>query len=277
MKIVRWGELGTEKLGVVNGTTLLDASSITDFDHASRMTFENLKALTEAPLDGLPELSSDTRLGACVPRPGKFIGIGLNYSDHAAETGNPIPDDPIVFLKAPNCIVGPNDTVKLPAGSDKVDWEVELTVVIGTHAYQVPRDGALDTVLGYCVSNDLSARDWQFETTGQWTKGKSFPGAGPVGPWLVTPDEVGDLSDLWLELRVGDEVMQSGSTRHMIFDIPDLISRVSHYMALEPGDIIATGTPPGVGYGRSPRKFLAVGETVTAEIEGLGIQMFDIA
>lgn len=226
--------------------------------------------------DTLPTVPSHARIGACIPRPGTFLCIGLNYSDHADEAGMAAPDEPILFMKASNTCVGPRDDVPLPRGTEKLDWEIELGVVIGTAGHRIARADAMAHVAGYCIVNDLSARDWQLEGTGQWTKGKSFPGAGPTGPWLVTPDELDDPHALDMALSVDGARRQSGSTRTMIFDVPAIIAEASARMTLEPGDIIATGTPPGVGMGHSPAVYLEAGQIVRASISGLGEQTFRI-
>lgn len=220
----------------------------------------------------LPELSSDLRIGPCVARTGKFICIGLNYSDHAAETGQEAPVEPILFGKATSSIVGPNDDVMIPKDGTKVDWEVELGVVIGKEAKYVSREQAPDHIAGYCIVNDVSERAFQIERTGQWIKGKSADTFGPIGPWLVTPESIGDPSNLSMWLEVDGNRYQDSSTSKMIFDVPELVSQVSKFMSLQPGDLIATGTPPGVGLGMNPQVYLTPGQVMTLEIEGLGRQ-----
>ena len=220
----------------------------------------------------LPVVPSGQRLGACVGRVRNFIAIGLNYADHAAETGAPIPAEPIVFNKAPSCIVGPNDDVIIPRGSQKTDWEVELAIVIGERASYVGANEALDYVAGYCVCNDVSEREYQLERGGTWTKGKGCPTFGPLGPWLVTKDEIPDPQNLSMWLEVNGERVQNGSTQTMIFNVAQIVSYVSHFMILEPGDVITTGTPPGVGMGMKPQRYLKAGDVVSLGIEGLGEQ-----
>jgi len=220
----------------------------------------------------LPALSGDLRIGPCVAGTGKFICIGLNYSDHAAETGQTPPDEPILFGKATSSIIGPNDDVMIPKDGTKVDWEVELGIVIGKEARYVSREQAPDHVAGYCVVNDISERAFQLERTGQWIKGKSADTFGPIGPWLVTPESVGDVANLSMWLEVDGQRFQDSSTRNMIFDVPELVSQVSKFMSLQPGDLITTGTPPGVGLGMTPQVYLKPGQVMTLEIEGLGRQ-----
>jgi 2,4-diketo-3-deoxy-L-fuconate hydrolase len=212
------------------------------------------------------------RLGPCVGKVGNFVAVGLNFVDHAKETGSPIPAEPILFNKAPSCIVGPNDDVILPRGSQKTDWEVELAIVIGERASYVAANESLNYVAGYCICNDVSEREYQIERLGQWMKGKGCPTFGPLGPWLVTPDEVGDVQNLSMWLDVNGRRMQTGSTKTMIFDCAQLVSYISHFMVLEPGDVITTGTPPGVGLGMKPPQFLKAGDVVTLGIEKLGEQ-----
>ncbi|MEM8795386.1 MAG: fumarylacetoacetate hydrolase family protein [Pseudomonadota bacterium] len=277
MRIVRWGEAGAESFGLLANDMVHDLSGVDGLKDAVPFSKDWFGAIGSVNPGELPKVPAGTRLGPCVPQPPKFIAIGLNYKDHAAETGMELPEEPIIFMKAPNCIAGPSDIVTIPEAVDELDWEVELGIVIGAPGYRIPKEQALEHVAGYCVVNDLSARDWQFKGTGQWVKGKSFPGAGPVGPWLVTPDEIGDLNSLSLTLSVDDETRQEGTTGTMIFDVPTLISKVSTFMALEAGDIIATGTPSGVGFGRNPKVFLEAGQTVTSEITGLGKQEISLA
>ena len=220
----------------------------------------------------MPPVAGSPRLGSCVARPGNFIAVGLNYADHAAESNLPVPKQPVLFNKAPNCLVGPNDDVVIPRGSQKTDWEVELAVVIGKTASYVEEKDALSHVAGYAVCNDVSERAYQTEGTGQWMKGKGCPTFGPLGPWLVTTDEVADIQNLGMWLEVDGDRVQNGSTKTMIFNVPKIVSYTSHFMILEPGDVITTGTPPGVGLGMKPPKFLKAGDVVTLGIEGLGEQ-----
>ena len=212
------------------------------------------------------------RLGPCVGRVGNFIAVGLNYADHAAESGMPVPKEPVLFSKATSCIVGPNDDVVIPRGSKKTDWEVELAIVIGSRASYVSEDQAMSHVAGYCVCNDVSEREFQLERSGQWVKGKSCPTFGPLGPWLVTPDEIKDVQALNMWLDVSGERMQTGSTATMVFGVKTLVSYISQFMILQPGDVITTGTPPGVGSGKKPPRFLKAGDTMSLGIDGLGQQ-----
>jgi 2-keto-4-pentenoate hydratase/2-oxohepta-3-ene-1,7-dioic acid hydratase in catechol pathway len=231
-----------------------------------------LSRLMEVDPETLPMAPAGQRLGACVGNVRNFIAIGLNYADHAAETGAAIPAEPIVFNKAPSCIVGPNDDVVIPRGSQKTDWEVELAIVIGKRASYVGANESLDFVAGYCVCNDVSEREYQIERGGTWTKGKGCPTFGPLGPWLVTKDEIPDPQNLAMWLDVNGQRMQTGSTTTMIFNVAKIVSYVSHFMILEPGDVITTGTPPGVGMGFKPPRYLKAGDVVTLGIEGLGEQ-----
>jgi 2-keto-4-pentenoate hydratase/2-oxohepta-3-ene-1,7-dioic acid hydratase in catechol pathway len=233
---------------------------------------DSLARLRKLDPASLPRVSGAPRLGPCVGQVGKFICIGLNYSDHAAESGMAVPKEPIVFMKATSCIVGPNDNIELPRGSQKTDWEVELGVVIGTAAKYVTASDALSHVAGYCVVHDVSERAYQLEGTGQWVKGKSADTFGPIGPWLVTADEVADCGNLNLWLEVDGERYQDGSTRTLIFGVPYLVSYLSNFMSLQPGDIITTGTPPGVGHGKKPPVYLRDGNVVRLGVEGLGEQ-----
>jgi 2,4-diketo-3-deoxy-L-fuconate hydrolase len=273
MKLVRWGESGAEKPGLVDGSGAIRDLSGVIRDIAGPFlaadTLRNLRGIDPATL---PEVPAGTRLGPCVGHVRNFIAIGLNYADHAAETGAAIPAEPILFNKAPSCIVGPNDDVILPKGSAKTDWEVELAIVIGKRASYVHANEALDYVAGYCVCHDVSEREFQLERGGTWTKGKGCPTFGPLGPWLVTPDEIADVQNLGMWLDVNGERMQTGSTRTMIFDCRQIVSYLSHFMLLEPGDVITTGTPPGVGMGMKPARFLKSGDIVTLGIESLGEQ-----
>jgi 2,4-diketo-3-deoxy-L-fuconate hydrolase len=272
MKLVRYGEPGREKPGLVDaGGTIRDLSGlIQDIDATALASdFAALKGLDPASLPAVP---AGTRLGAPVARVGHFVAIGLNYADHAAETGAPIPSEPIIFSKAPSCIGGPNDDVIIPKSSHKTDWEVEIAIVIGRRASYVHANNALDYVAGYCVCNDVSEREFQMERGGQWMKGKGCPTFGPLGPWLVTRDEIPDVQNLGMWLDVNGERMQTGNTNTMIFDCAQIVSYTSHFMTLEPGDVITTGTPPGVGLGMKPPRFLKPGDVVTLGIDGLGEQ-----
>jgi 2,4-diketo-3-deoxy-L-fuconate hydrolase len=273
MKLVRFGLSGQEKPGLVDRQgQIRDLSGvIPDVNGAalSRRSLERLKALDPSTL---PLAPAGVRLGPCVARPGNFVAVGLNFVDHAKETGSPIPPEPILFNKAPSCIVGPNDDIIIPKASEKTDWEVELVIVIGERASYVAANESLNYVAGYCVCNDVSEREFQIERGGQWMKGKGCPTFGPIGPWMVTADEVGDVQNLSMWLDVNGKRMQTGSTKTMIFDCAQLVSYISHFMILEPGDIITTGTPPGVGLGMKPPQFLKAGDVVTLGIEKLGEQ-----
>ena len=273
MKLVRFGPAGQEKPGLVDaGGGIRDLSGvIPDLDGPSLSTasLEKLKALDPSSLPAAP---AGARIGPCVGRVGHFIAVGLNFADHAAETGAPIPPEPILFNKAPSCIVGPNDDVIVPRGSSKLDWEVEIAIVIGERASYVAANEALNYVAGYCLCHDVSEREFQIERGGQWMKGKSCPTFGPLGPWLVTQDEVGDVQNLGMWLDVNGQRRQTGSTKTMIFDCAQIVSYISHFMILEPGDVITTGTPPGVGLGMKPPQFLKAGDVVTLGIEKLGEQ-----
>ncbi|MEQ8860413.1 MAG: fumarylacetoacetate hydrolase family protein [Pseudomonadales bacterium] len=274
MKLLRYGPVGAEKPGLLDATgTVRDLSEqIIDVDGISLDPSELDRLRTLDP-EHLPTVSGAPRLGPCVGGVGKFVCIGLNYSDHARETGATPPVEPVVFMKATSAICGPNDDVVIPRGSTKTDWEVELGVVIGTTARHVDAGRALDYVAGYCVINDLSERAFQMEGTGQWVKGKSADTFGPIGPWLVTRDEVPDPQALGLWLEVDGHRYQDGNTRTMIFDVAYIVSYVSRFMTLLPGDVISTGTPPGVGLGQKPEPvYLHPGQTMRLGIDGLGIQ-----
>jgi ureidoglycolate lyase len=273
MKLLRYGPAGAEKPAIVaqDGTVRDLSGVIADFK-GEVLSDAGLARLVAIELATLPQVSVD-RIGACVPRPGKFICVGLNYADHAKETGKAPPEEPILFMKATSAVVGPNDEVEIPRGSKKADWEVELGVVIGTRAKYVSEADALNHVAGYCVVNDVSERAFQSERGGQWTKGKSHDTFGPTGPWLVTRDEVADPQNLALWLDVDGVRRQTGNTNTMIFGVAHLVSYISQFMTLEPGDVIATGTPPGVGMGIKPEPvFLKPGQVITLGIEGLGEQ-----
>ena len=273
MKLVRFGAKGAEKPGLIDAAgRVRDLSAHVPDLGGAALSPASLARLAALDSDSLPLAPEGVRLGACVPKPGNFIAIGLNFADHAAETGNPIPPEPVLFNKAPNCISGPNDDILIPKGSTKLDWEVELAFVIGTRARYVEEKDALSHIAGYCLCNDVSERAFQMERAGQWTKGKGCESFGPLGPWLVTPDELGDTGDLAMRLDVNGETMQNGSTRTMIFRVPFLVHYLSQFMVLDPGDVITTGTPPGVGLGNKPPRFLKAGDVVTLSIAGLGTQ-----
>ncbi len=268
MRFVRWGARGSEKPGVLDRHgQLRDLSSLIE-----DLAGDVLGALDRVPTEGLPLIEGTPRLGVPVAGVGKVIGIGLNFADHAAEAGMNAPVEPIVFLKATSSLNGPEDDVILPRGSEKSDWEVELGVVIGRRASHVDEPEALDYVAGYTIVNDISERAFQLEGTGQWTKGKSCDTFCPVGPWLVTPDEVADPQTLGMGLWLNGKQMQRGSTATMIFSVAEIIAYLSRIMTLEPGDIIATGTPPGVGIGQNPPHYLKPGDVMELEIDGLGRQ-----
>jgi 2-keto-4-pentenoate hydratase/2-oxohepta-3-ene-1,7-dioic acid hydratase in catechol pathway len=273
MKLMRVGTRGSEKPAILAADgTIRELSSVAHDIAGEALTPLGLKRIAAVDPMTLPVYKGDPRIGPCVGRVGKFIAIGLNYADHAAESNMPIPKEPIVFQKATSCIVGPNDDVIIPKGSLKTDWEVELGVVIGKEARYVGANEALGFVAGYCVVNDVSEREYQLERGGQWDKGKGCDTFGPIGPWLVTADEVPDPQNLSMFLDVDGQRRQTGSTKTMIFDVAQLVSYVSHFMSLQPGDIITTGTPPGVGSGMKPPVFLKPGQTIRLGIEGLGEQ-----
>jgi 2-keto-4-pentenoate hydratase/2-oxohepta-3-ene-1,7-dioic acid hydratase in catechol pathway len=273
MKLLRYGPAGAEKPGLLaDDGTIRDLSAHVDDIAGDVLTEAGLARLGALDPASLPVVGGTPRIGPCVGRVGKFLCIGLNYSDHAAESGMPIPAEPILFFKATSAIIGPDDDVMIPKGSEKTDWEVELGVVIGTEARYVSEAEALNHVAGYCVVNDLSERAFQMERGGQWTKGKSADTFGPIGPWLVTRDEVPDPQDLHMWLEVDGHRWQDGSTKTMIFGVAHLVSYVSHFMSLQPGDVISTGTPPGVGLGQKPPVYLRPGQEMRLGIAGLGEQ-----
>ncbi|MDA5559075.1 fumarylacetoacetate hydrolase family protein, partial [Shimia sp. MMG029] len=273
MKLLRYGPIGAEKPGLQdNDGTIRDLSGhITDIagDALSDDSLAKLRAIDPTTL---PVVEGSPRIGACVGSVGKFICIGLNYADHAAESGMALPEEPVIFFKATSAICGPNDDVEIPRSSVKSDWEVELGVVIGKHTKYVSREDALDHVAGYCVVNDLSERDFQLHRSGQWVKGKSCDTFGPIGPWLVTRDEVADPQNLPMYLEVNGHRYQDGSTQTMHFDVATVIAHLSQFMSLQPGDVISTGTPPGVGMGQNPQTYLKPGDKMELSIEGLGTQ-----
>ena len=273
MKLVRYGEIGSEKPGLMVGDTLRALAAHLDDITGATLDDATLARLRDLDPATLPAVAGNPRIGACVGNIGKFLCIGLNYSDHAAETGAAIPEHPILFFKANSAIVGPNDDVMMPRGSTHVDWEVELGVVIGKKAKYVSRENALDHVAGYCVVNDVSERYFQTKLTGQWTKGKSCDTFGPTGPWLVTRDEIPDPQNLSMSLDANGKRMQTGNTSTMIFSVAEIIEHLSGLMTLHPGDVITTGTPPGVGMGMKPEPvYLKKGDVMELRIEGLGQQ-----
>ncbi len=273
MKLLRYGPPGQEKPGLLDATgTLRDLSGVIPDLTGAQLgdaTLSRIRALDPA---SLPPVPGTPRIGPCVGAVGKFICIGLNYADHAAEAGMALPAEPIIFAKATSAISGPDDDVEIPRGSQKTDWEVELGVVIGTHAKYVTPEAALTHVAGYCVVNDLSERDFQIHRSGQWIKGKSCDTFGPIGPWLVTRDEVPDPQALALYLEVNGRRYQDGSTRTMHFNVATVVSHLSQFMSLQPGDVISTGTPPGVGMGQKPPVYLRPGDRIELGVEGLGVQ-----
>jgi 2-keto-4-pentenoate hydratase/2-oxohepta-3-ene-1,7-dioic acid hydratase in catechol pathway len=273
MKLLRYGSAGMERPAILDSEgALRDLSSVVADISGASLLSESLKKLRQLNPNDLPRVAGTPRLGPCVGSVGKFICIGLNYSDHAAESGMKVPAEPLVFMKATSAICGPNDNVVIPRGAEKADWEVELGVVIGKEAKYVEEHEALLHVAGYCVVNDLSERAFQLEGTGQWVKGKSADTFGPIGPWLVTTDEVPDPQSLHLWLDVDGHRFQNGSTKTMVFGVAHLISYLSRFMSLQPGDIISTGTPPGVGFGQRPPIYLRPGQVMTLGIDGLGQQ-----
>ena len=277
MKLVRFGAAGAEKPGLIDADgKVRDLSGIVPDIAGDVLGRAGLARLTAIDPASLPLAPEGSRLGACVGRVGNFIAVGLNYADHAAESGMAVPTEPVLFNKAPSCIVGPDDTVVIPRGSQKTDWEVELAVVIGERASYVSEAEALDYVAGYCVCNDVSERSFQIEGTGQWMKGKGCPTFGPLGPWLVTADTV-DTADLAMTLSLNGETVQNGSTSTMVFNVRHLVHYISQFMILEPGDVITTGTPPGVGMGMKPPRYLKPGDRMEVSIAGLGTQRQTVA
>jgi len=273
MKLLRCGNIGEERPAALDKSgKIRDISSYIDDFNPENINFLNLEQLKKTNLENLPEISKLTRIGPCITKPSKFIGIGLNFSDHAAEIGAEIPKEPIVFMKASSCISGPYDDVIIPKGSTKCDWEVEIAFVIGKKAKNISEAEAENYIFGYCIVNDISEREWQLEGTGQWVKGKSADTFGPIGPYLVTKDEINNVHNLDMKLDVNEKNMQSGNTNKMIFNINFLLSYLSEFMTLLPGDIITTGTPPGIGNGKKPPIFLKIGDQVKLSINGLGTQ-----
>ena len=273
MKLLRYGNKGKEKTAALdkNGKIRDLSSCVTDFD-SEHLNFETLAKLQKINLKSLPEIPGATRIGPCINKPGKFVGIGLNYFDHAAETGAEPPSEPIVFMKATSCISGPNDDVIIHKNSKKTDWEVEIAFVIGKEVKYISEKDAPNYILGYCVVNDISEREWQIEKMGQWVKGKSADTFGPIGPYLVTKDEIPDVQKLNLSLDLNNQRMQTGNTSKMIFSINFILSYLSNFMSLQPGDIVTTGTPPGVGMGKKPPLYLKSGDEMCLTIDHLGNQ-----
>jgi 2-keto-4-pentenoate hydratase/2-oxohepta-3-ene-1,7-dioic acid hydratase in catechol pathway len=273
MKLLRFGPLGAEKPGLLDPDgNIRDLSGVVRDIAGEVLSDAGLEALRGIDPQTLPVVDGDPRIGACVGQVGKFICIGLNYADHAAESGMALPAEPVIFSKATSSICGPDDNVEIPRNSVKTDWEVELGVVIGKHTKYVSVEDAIDHVAGYCVVNDLSERDFQIHRSGQWIKGKSCDTFGPIGPWLVTRDEIVDPQNLAMYLEVNGHRYQNGSTRTMHFDVATVISHLSQFMSLQPGDVISTGTPPGVGMGQKPETYLKPGDRIELGIDGLGVQ-----
>lgn len=273
MKLLRYGVKGFEKPGLLDDQNQIrDLSGHIDDISGNALSNKGISELKKLDISSLPKVAGNPRIGPCVNHVGKFICIGLNYADHAAESGMPVPEEPVIFSKWTSAIVGPNDDVKIPKGSEKTDWEVELGVVIGEGGSDISEADAMKHVAGFCVINDVSERAFQLEGTGTWDKGKGCDTFGPTGPWLVTPDEVGDFNDLGIWLEVDGKRYQNGSTSTMVFKVPHLIAYCSRFMSLQPGDIISTGTPPGVGLGLNPPMYLKGGEKMKLGIDKLGVQ-----
>ncbi len=277
MKLLRFGAQGAEKPAVLDENGVIrDLSSVVGDIAGEALSADGIAQIAAVDLTKLPAVSADVRLGPCVAGTGKFICIGLNYADHAAESGMDVPPEPVVFMKATSAICGPNDPILIPRGSEKTDWEVELAVIIGKRAKYVREEDAMDYVAGYAVTNDVSERSYQLERAGNWTKGKSCDNFGQLGPWLVTKDEVADPQNLGMWLSVNGKKMQDGSTKTMVYGVAHLVSYLSQFMSLMPGDVISTGTPPGVGMGLKPQQFLRAGDVVELGVEGLGTQRQDV-
>ena len=273
MKLLRVGNLNEEKPSIIDKDgTIRDLSSIIEDLNPTTINNNTIELIKQNDLIKLPEISKNSRIGACVSNPQKFIGIGLNYSDHAEETGMKPPPEPIIFIKANSCIIGPNDNIVIPKNSKKTDWEVELGIVISKKAQYISEDKSFDHIFGYCVVNDVSEREFQIERAGQWDKGKGCDTFGPIGPYLITKDEINNVQELNLELKLNGKIMQKGNTNKMIFGVKHIISYLSHFMTLNPGDIITTGTPPGVGMAMNPQIFLKSGDEMRLKIDNLGSQ-----
>ena len=273
MKLLRIGDKGKEKPAILDNNNKIRSleDCIDDFD-SKNLNFETIKKIERLNIESLKEIDKNCRIGPCVKNPGKFIAIGLNYSDHASESGMDIPKEPIIFHKATSSIVGPNDNVVMPKDSKKLDWEVEIGFVIGKEVKNITEQEAADYIFGYCIVNDVSEREWQIERGGNWTKGKSGDTFGPIGPYLVTKEEIKDVNNLSLRLDVNGKRMQTGNTDKMIFNFNFILSYLSNFMSLQPGDIVTTGTPPGVGMGMKPPVYLKRGDKITLEVTGLGTQ-----
>tara|TARA_B100000902_G_scaffold346761_1_gene353666 strand:- start:3512 stop:4354 length:843 start_codon:yes stop_codon:yes gene_type:complete len=273
MKLLRVGDKGKEKPAVLDKDgKIRDISSLVKDLDPDHLNFNTISKIQAGNLSSLPELSSSERVGSCITKPGKFVAIGLNFSDHAAESGLPVPSEPIMFMKATSCINGPNDNIEMLPNSKKLDWEVELGIIIGKEAKHIEQNKSQDHILGYCLVNDISEREWQIEKMGQWVKGKSHDTYGPIGPYLVTKDDIKDVNNLNMSLDLNGKRMQTGNTNTMIFNVDVIVSYVSKFMSLQPGDIITTGTPPGVGMGMKPQLFLNSGDELKLSIDNLGEQ-----
>ena len=273
MKFLRIGSLNREKPAIIDKVGVIrDLSSVISDFNPNTINQQTIEKIKKINLDKLPEVNDNIRIGPCVANPEKFIGIGLNYSDHAEETGMKPPSEPIIFIKANSCISGPNDNVIIPKNSKKSDWEIELGLVIGKKAQYIPEDKSFEHIFGYCIVNDVSEREFQIERSGQWDKGKGCDTFGPIGPYLVTKDEIKNIQDLNLELKLNGKTMQKGNTNKMIFGVKHIVSYLSQFITLNPGDIITTGTPPGVGMAMKPPKFLKAGDEMILNIDNLGIQ-----
>ena len=277
MKLLRYGPRGQEKTGLLDQTgDIRDLSAHAPDLGGEGVSVSALSALAQIDPDVLPVVADPGRVGACLSHAPNFYAVGLNYNEHAAELGAEPPSEPILFSKAASCLAGPNDPLTLPPASEKSDWETELGVVIGQTASNIDQADALGVIAGYCLINDISERAFQLEHGGQWIKGKSAPGFGPAGPWLVTPDEVGDVQNLSMSMTLSGEVLQSSTTADMIFSVAEIVSYMSKFMELKPGDLIATGTPPGVGMGKTPQRFLRPGDVMELTIERLGSQRIEV-
>ena len=273
MKLLRVGNKGKEKPAALDtNNKIRDLSSVIKDLTPDNLTHSTIEKLKSLDLGNLPELSNSERIGSCISKPGKFVAIGLNYSDHVEETGAKVPSEPIVFMKATSCVNGPNDDIEITSYSKKLDWEVELGIVIGKETKNISEKDSSEHILGYCLVNDISEREWQIEKMGQWVKGKSHDTFGPIGPYLVTSDEIKDVNNLNLSLDVNGKRMQTGNTNKMIFNVYHIVAYLSKYMSLQAGDIITTGTPPGVGMGKKPQVFLKNGDTMRLSIDNLGEQ-----
>jgi len=273
MKFLRIGSLNQEKPAIIDKNAVIrDLSSVVSDLNSNTINQSTLEKVKRFNLEKLPKVNENIRIGPCVANPEKFIGIGLNYSDHAEETGMKAPKEPIIFIKANSCISGPNDNIIIPKNSKKTDWEIELGIVIGKKAQYISEDNSFEYIFGYCIVNDISEREFQIERSGQWDKGKGCDTFGPIGPYLVTKDEISDVQKLNLSLDLNGKRMQTGNTSKMIFNINFILSYLSNFMSLQPGDIVTTGTPPGVGMGKKPQVFLKSGDEMNLSIDHLGKQ-----